>query len=346
MKGARRWIGCAVFAVFAAGLAGAAPPPTAVTVASAVEKPVADRIEALGTLRANESVDLTAKATETVVGIGFIDGQRVRKGDILVRLSSTEEEALLNEARSTADEARLQYERAKQLAGQGATSTAQLDEARRIYETAKARVLAFESRIGDLTISAPFDGIVGLRNISIGALVQPGDLITTVDDDSVMKLDFPVPSTFLPHITPGTPVFAQASAFGAKAFEGEIRSTGSRVDPVTRTILVRADIPNPDRILKPGLLMKVELRSNPRDALVIPEECLMPVGRKNFVMVVGDSAEGAVARRREVVTGLRIEGEVEILEGLRAGERVVTAGAFKVGDGAPVVVAAAPGGGD
>lgn len=327
-------------------LVAADPPPPEVIVAVATEKKFSDRIEALGTLRAKESVDLTAKVTETVIEVGFSDGQRVARGDVLVHLSATEEEAMLTEARSTATEAQSQFERSQQLAGQGAASTAQLDEARRVYETARARALAIESRIHDLVITAPFDGIVGLRNISVGALVQPGDLITTIDDDSTMKLDFAVPSSFLPDVTPATPVLAKARAYGNKLFEGEIRSVSSRVDPVTRSVLVRAELPNPDRLLKPGLLMTVELQSNTRTAVLIPEEALMPVGRKNFVMVVGEASEGGtIARRREVKPGGRREGEVEILEGLSPGEQVISRGTLKVRDGALVRIASIDSGG-
>jgi membrane fusion protein (multidrug efflux system) len=326
---------------------GQKPPskPPVVKVVAAENRPLADRIEALGTLAANESVDLTAKVTENVTSLNFTDGQRVKKGDVLATMHAEEEEALLREAASTAEESRRQYDRTKQLSQQGAASAAQLDEARRVYETARARQLAIQSRINNLTINAPFDGVVGLRNISVGALVQPGDLITTIDDDSLMKLDFSVPSTFLPVLVPGAPVEARTRAFANKAFSGEIRSVSSRIDPVTRTIVVRAEIPNSERLLKPGLLMTVELRANERQAVTVPEEALLPAGRRNFVMIVEDTAEGPVARKVGVETGARQPGEVEILGGLQAGQRVITHGALKAADGEPVVVQA-EGGGD
>jgi len=324
------------------GLAGAygkihaQQPVPQVVVAEAQQKPFSDKIEALGTLKANEAVDLTASVTETVVDIGFSDGQRVKKGTVLVKMTGAEEDALLTEARATAKEAGLQYDRAKQLAGRGASSVSSLDEARRVWQTAQARLSAIESRIADLVISAPFDGVVGLRNISVGALVRPGDLITTIDDDSVMKLDFSIPSSFLASVSPGTKVTARSRAFEERAFEGEIQSLSSRVDPVTRTIMVRALLPNPDKLLKPGLLMTVELSSNPRQAILIPEGAILPVGDKAFVMVVD---EGHTARRREVQTGGRREGKVEIVSGIKSGQTVITDGAFKVIDGSPVTVA-------
>jgi membrane fusion protein (multidrug efflux system) len=314
------------------------PPP--VVVAEVKESRFVDRIEALGTLRANESVDVKANVAETVTQIAFNDGQRVSRGDILVKLLAIEEEALIVEAQSTANEAKQQFERAQQLARTGSSSVASLDEARRVYETARARLGAIESRLTDLRIVAPFDGVVGLRNISIGALLQPGDLITTLDDDSVMKLDFSVPSTFLPVLRPGIPITAEARAFGDEPFKGEITSVSSRVDPVTRSVTVRAQIPNPGRKLLPGLLMTVEVLSNERDSLAIPEDALMPEGTKNSVYVLDESLSPPVIRRRDVIIGTRRSGEVEISEGLTAGEKVVTRGDMTLTDGAPVSIMA------
>jgi len=329
-----------VFSLLAITAAQAQPKPPTVLVATARTEPFADRVEALGTLAANESVDLTAKVTETVTSLDFTDGQRVKKGDILATMHAEEARALLGEAESNTEESRRQFERTKQLSASGAASTAQLDEARRIYETARARQLAIQSRINELTIEAPFDGVVGLRNISVGAVVRPGDLITTIDDDSVMKLDFSVPSTFLPVLIPGTPIEARTRAFSGKNFAGEIRTVASRIDPVTRTVVVRAEIPNPERLLKPGLLMTVVLQANERQAVVIPEEALLPAGRRNFVMLVEAGADGSLARKVAVTTGARRAGEVEILDGVQAGQSIITHGALKATDGAAVTIEA------
>lgn len=329
-----------VFSLLALAAAQAQPKPPTVLVATARTEPFADRVEALGTLAANESVDLTAKVTETITSLDFTDGQRVKKGDILATMHAEEAHALLGEAESNTEESRRQFERTKQLSTSGAASTAQLDEARRIYETARARQLAIQSRINELTIEAPFDGVVGLRNISVGAVVRPGDLITTIDDDSIMKLDFSVPSTFLPVLIPGTPIEARTRAFSGKIFTGEIRTVASRIDPVTRTVVVRAEIPNPERLLKPGLLMTVVLQANERQAVVIPEEALLPAGRRNFVMLVEAGADGPLARKVAVTTGARRAGEVEILDGVQAGQSIITHGALKANDGVAVTIEA------
>jgi len=321
-------------------------PPATVLVAEAKREAIANRIEAIGTLRAAESVELTATVSERVVETGFEDGDRVERGRVLVRLSATEEEALHKEAASSAREAKLQYERIAQLAERGTASISQLDEARRIHETAKARQLAIESRLAELVIKAPFDGVVGLRNISVGAVVRPGDLITTVDDDTSMLLDFTVPATFLAAVEAGSTVEATTSAFGAKPFQGAVRSVSSRIDPVTRAVMVRAEIPNTDRLLKPGMLMTVNLLNDERQSLLIPEGALLPVGKSHFVMVVDQTPAGTAARRVEVRIGLRIDGSVEILSGLSEGDAVVAHGAFKLADGAAVRVLPKPAGAD
>ena len=139
-------------------------------------------------------------------------------------------------------------------------------------------------------------------------------------------------------------VEARARAFADKIFSGEIRSVSSRIDPVTRTVVVRAAIPNPERLLKPGLLMTVELRANERPAVVVPEEALLPAGRKNFVMLVEDGPAGPVARKIGVTVGARRTGEAEIVDGLQPGQRVITHGALKAADGAPVVISTEGGG--
>jgi membrane fusion protein (multidrug efflux system) len=316
--------------------AGAAE-PTTVIVSEARIADFVDRVEALGTLRANESVEITSSVTETVSAVHFDDGDRVAAGQVLVEMTSAEENALLEEARATREEALIQYDRVKSLANQGTAARSLLDERRREWETARARLSAIESRLADRLVRAPFAGVVGLRNISPGALVEPGDRITTLDDDGVMKLDFAVPSTFLGTLRPGLEIVARARAYGDREFRGEVRSVDSRVDPITRSVVVRAMLPNADRSLRPGMLMQVELLKNPRRTLVIPEEALMPLGTEQSVLLVGGEG-GDTAESRDVRIGGRRPGEVEVLEGLAPGDRVITHGGLKVRPGQKVRV--------
>lgn len=324
----------------------AARPPAPVVAEPARVERMEDMVEALGTLRANETVTLTATVTEAVTAINFDDGQRVEKGDVLVEMTSGQEKAELEAERATVAEAERQVERIEPLVKSGAASKSLLDQRRRELQTARARLEAVQSRIGDRIIVAPFSGVLGLRGVSVGAVLQPGMRITTIDDDSTMKLDFQVPSVFLASLKPGLPITATARAFEGREFHGTISSIDSQIDPVTRSITVRAVLPNEDRVLKPGLLMSVNILKNPRDAVVIPEEALVPEGRSNAVFVVEGGGEQGIARKRPVTIGTRRPGKVEIVEGLLEGERVVTHGTMRIADGAPVVVSAqAPGAG-
>jgi membrane fusion protein (multidrug efflux system) len=320
-------------------LALTARPATPVFVTETRLQPIEDRLEALGTLRANESVELTVSVTETVTALHFDDGDRVEAGQVLVEMTSAEEQAQLEEARATVAEARRQYERIRSLREKQTAAESLLDQRRREWETGRARLAAIESRLADRQVRAPFAGVVGLRNVSLGTLVEPGDVITTLDDDSVMKLDFPVPAVHIAALAPGLPVTATARGWGGRRFEGEVKSLDSRVDAVTRTVVVRALLPNPEHALRPGMLMQVELLQRRREAIVIPEQCLVPLGDQQFVYVVDTAADNSV-EHREVRIGTRRPGEVEILEGLEAGELVITDGTLKVRAGSKVSIRA------
>lgn len=305
-----------------------------------------DRVEALGTLRANESVDVTAKVTEIIEIIHFRDSQRVEAGDGLAEMTSAQEQAQLTEAEANVREAKAQLDRAEPLAERGVSSEAVLAERRRNYETALARVEAAKAQLRERRILAPFSGLTGLRRISVGALVEPGTVITTIQDDSVMKLDFTVPSAFLSTMQPGIPIEAQAAAYAGRTFEGTVSAVDNSVDQDTRSITVRAELPNTDGELKAGMLMTVELLKNPRTSVVVPEEALIMRGNQAFVYVVEPDAAPPTVDQREVVIGMRRPGEVEIETGLSAGEAVITHGIVKVGPGQQVRIQAVAKGGE
>jgi membrane fusion protein (multidrug efflux system) len=329
-----------VFAVIAAAAltVPSSAVAVAVTVAEARPIPLAERVEALGTLKANESVTISSNVTETISAIHFVDGQRVREGDVLVELTSVEQHAQLDEAQVRVGEAERQYQRVKALVAQRSASESLLDERKRDLDTARAILVAIESRLSDRLIRAPFDGVLGLRNVSRGALVEPGDVITTLDDDSLMKLDFTVPSVYLTALAPGLRIEARTRAFGDRLFEGVVRGIDSRIDPVARSIQVRALIPNPERSLKPGLLMQVELLVDPRDGLVIPEAAVLHQGEAHFVLAVVDAEGGLTAERRPIRIGTRKPGLVEVRDGLAQGDRVIVHGHGKIRPGQPVEI--------
>lgn len=313
--------------------------PTPVIVMSAYNDKFADEVEAIGTLRANESITLSSTVTEIATAINFTDGQRVKKGDILVEMTNEEEKSLLDQQRALVDEASQKMNRALELVPSGASSKALLDERRRDYSSAKAALAALQSRLDDHIIIAPFDGVVGLRNISVGTLLQPGTMITTLDDDSIMKIDFSVPSVFLPSLVTGTKIKAKSSGFTG-TFEGEVSAIDSQIDETTRSITVRAILPNPERKLKPGLLMTVELQKNARESVCIPESGIVPEGRKHFVYAVVEEDNSLIVQKREVFIGTRKEGFVEIKSGLQEGEKIVTQGTMIVRDGAKITITA------
>jgi len=311
-----------------------------VYVAPVVQSEFVDTVEALGTLKANENVSLAATVTELVTAVNFTDGQRVITGDVLIQMDDTEEIALLEEEQSRVDEAQRQVDRFKPLISRGSVSELTYDQSVGALSAAKARLRAVQSRIDQRKIVAPFDGVVGLRNTSVGALLQPGSVVTTIDDDSVMNLDFAVPEVFLQSLVPGLKISATTSAFPDRTYIGEVASVSTRVDPITRSIVVRARIDNADRSLKPGLLMRVTLKRSPRQANVLQEEGIIADGRRNFVLVAVEKDGHIIAERREVQIGARRKGEVEILEGLVSGDLVVTHGTLKARDGSALNVLA------
>lgn len=320
--------------------------PPGVIVQRAASEAFVDRVETLGTLRAYDSVEVTAKVTETITKIHFRDSQRVAAGDLLTEMSSENERAELAEAEATVREAKAQLDRARPLAQRGVSSEATLAERLRNYETAEARLEAVKARLQDRRIIAPFGGLTGLRRISVGALVTPGTVITTIQDDSVMKLDFAVPSTFLTTVRSGLPIEAKAAAYDGKVFSGTVSAVDNAVDQDTRSITVRAELPNPEGELKAGMLMTVELLKNPRRAVVVPEQAILMRGNQSFVYVVEPQAGKPVVEQREVVIGARRPGKVEIASGLSTGEAVITHGIVKVRAGQEVRIEAVAKGGE
>ncbi|MFP4032367.1 MAG: efflux RND transporter periplasmic adaptor subunit [Desulfococcaceae bacterium] len=314
-------------------------PATPVVVAQAREREFLDILEALGTVKANESVEITATVEDRIAEIHFDDGDRVEADQVLVSLESGEEQSLLAEARAVLAERERQYERARQLFQRRATSKAALDEEERLLQTAKARVDNMEARVRDYTIRAPFSGVLGLRQVSEGAVVKTGTLITTLDDIARVKADFSVPEKFVGALTPGLTVAARAAAYPDRTFEGRVSTVSSRIDPITRSVIVRAMVDNADLSLKPGMLLTVEVVKRSSRALAVPEEAVLMEGNRGYVLAV-DAAD--TVERRAIETGRREPGLVEVLDGLSPGDRVIVEGTNRVRPGATVAVVDAP----
>lgn len=312
-------------------------PPAIVTVMPVASKDFADSIEALGTTRANETVQMTAQISEKIVEIRFEDGQVVAKDDVLVVLDNAEEAANLQAAEAMLAERQSAYERAKDLNEKKIIAKENYEARQSELRQAEAEVKSLQSRIANTVIRAPFDGMLGLRNVSIGALVQPGDMVTTIDDLSRMKVDFDVPAMYLSDLKAGLEVTGTVNGMEGRYFKGEVSTIDTQVDPVTRSVRVRAVIPNPDGLLRPGLLMSVTLDLRARSALVVPEGALIQQRDKTFVFVAEETEAGKLAARRvEIKRGARRLGEVEVVDGLTTGQQVITTGFMSLSDGAAV----------
>lgn len=320
---------------------GAGPKgPVSVITAPATLKPFSDQVEALGTTKANETIAVTADTSEKIASIHFDDGQAVHKGDLLVTLDKDEEEAQLRSAEAQLSEAESAYNRAKNLQDSSALSKGTLQERLAALKQSEASVEAIRARLAKLSITAPFDGQLGLREVSVGALVQPGDKITTLDDLSQIKVDFDVPAVHLSALKPGLNIIGKVDAFGDREFRGEVKTVNTQIDPVTRTVRVRAVLPNADLLLKPGLLMTINLLVDERESLLIPEEGLVKRGNKNFVYVFVTEDGKTVARQKEITIGSRKPGDVEVLSGLTNGEQIITHGISKISEGAEITIGA------
>lgn len=309
---------------------GAAP----VFVAKVRKENYALDLDAIGTVRAFESTDISSNVTESVTQISFNDGDFVKKGTLLATLSDAEEQAMLASARASLAEEEREIGRLGKLVKDGAAPEARLAERKTLADIAKQKIREAEAKLADRRITAPFDGWLGLRRISAGALVSPGSVIASLDKIDVVKIDFAVPETYFGAIQPGTRITARAQAAAARSFEGKVSHLDSRIDPVTRSIAARAEVSNPDLLLKPGMLIMVTLKVEPKLSLSVPERALVPVGTKAFVFTI----ESAKACRREVKTGRRKPGHVEILKGLSEGQVVIADGLVGLQEGAQVKV--------
>lgn len=337
---------CAAWALYAtqhrqAPGAGAGPaqgggmrnaPPALVSVAPVRSERLSQKLEALGNARANESVDVSSKTSNVVTSVTFRDGERVRRGQVLVQLDDAQARADVAAAEAAVAESERIYNRSRELMATEALSRAQFDQLEATLKANQARLRAANARFEDTVIRAPFSGRVGLRRVSVGTLISPGDVITTLDDTSVIKLDFSVPENFLATLREGLAVRATAPAFPGRTFSGKVASIDSRVDMNTRSVTVRALLANEDGALRPGMFLNVALANDEREALVIPEEALTPEAERQYVFVVADGK----ASRREVRIGGRRPGSVEVIAGLNAGEQVIVEGTQKVRDGAAV----------
>lgn len=292
-----------------------------------------DKIEAVGTAYARESTTLTSTVTERIVRLNFTDGAFVKQGAVIAELRQAQQSAGFDAAKARLVEAEQRLDRLKALQKQGFATTASVDEQIALRDSARAQAGLAEAQIGDRVIRAPFSGVVGLRRISLGATAQAGTEIATVSDVSTIKLDFSLPETFLSAMHVGQAIEARAAAYPDALFHGKVESIDPAVDPVTRSLMVRAILPNGDKKLRPGMLLTVAVISNPRQSLAVPEVAVVGERDRNFVFKVDREK---VALKTPVTIGVRQNQLVEIKAGLKAGDRYIAEGVVKAHDGGKI----------
>lgn len=305
-----------------------------------------DRIEAVGTLFPKERVQLSVNVADRVTGVYFEDGERVNAGQTLLVQAQVEQLAEIEGAEATVREARNVVERMAPLVEEGVVSGLQYDEAKRNLQVALSDLTSVQARQKNRVLVAPFSGVLGFRQVSVGAFLSPGDEVATLVDDSEMFLDLSIPDLWLANVYPGLEIEAISPSLPGEKFVGKLVSIDNQIDPVTRSLRVRALVPNDERVLKPGLFMSVTLFAKPRSALSVPESAIEPLGSKSFVYVAEKRNNEWVALRTEVRLGARFDGRVEILGGLTDDQMVITEGLIRVRDGGTIAPQANALGGD
>ncbi|WP_119460287.1 efflux RND transporter periplasmic adaptor subunit [Rhodospirillaceae bacterium SYSU D60014] len=318
-----------------AAAAPAAEPAMPVEAAPVQVDTVTAEIEAVGTLQSNESVVLGPEIDGRIAEILFREGEAVEKGKVLVRLDTEILEAELAQARANLILSEANYERANTLANQGTGTVRARDEALAQMQTDRANLILAEVRLENASIRAPFEGVLGLRSVSVGAYVRPGDRIVNIEQIDPLKVDFRVAEVFLPNVRVGQKIDVTVDALPGEIFRGQIYAIDPQVDVSGRAIRLRARIPNPEGRLSPGLFARVSIIVEQREnAVLVPEAALVPQQDGKFVYRIEDNK----ALLTKVEVGRRLPGQVEILEGLGPDAVVVTAGQQRLRDGAPVDV--------
>lgn len=310
--------------------------PVAVTTTIVQPRAFNDVLQALGTAQARESVTITAKVSDVITRLAFDSGQRVHAGQLLADMNSRAQQADVAAADAALRDAEQQSQRGGELAKAQLIARGQYDTLRANRDAAAASVQAKRASVADRTINAPFAGVLGLRQVSLGALVSPGTVITTLDDDSTIKLDFTVPEAALSSLATGQSITATSDAWPGVTFDGRIADIDSRIDPSTRAVRVRAELPNPEGKLRSGMLLRVRVQLPSRQALVLPEIAVQQEAEQSSVFRV--SIDNTAAKV-PVTLGTRQNGLVEIKAGLKTGDRVVVEGTVKLHDGSRITEA-------
>lgn len=320
---------------------GGGMPTMQVIAVPAVREAVQESLSLVGSVTANEQIEVRAESEGFVETIRFNEGQEVEKGAVLVTLDETRLQAALEEAEASLKLSRQTYDRNKELLGARLVSQQEFDQSASRLAADEALVAGRRRQLKEAIVTAPFKGMLGSRQISPGQLVTRSMTLTWLVDLDPVKVEFNVPERFLSQVQNGQEIEVGVAAWPGQAFRGKVFFVAPSVDPVSRTILVKAEIPNQDRRLKPGMFANLDLTLQIRDnAVVIPEAGLSQIldGDRAMVMVVGASN---VVSMLPVKVGVRLPGRVEVREGLSGGEKVIVEGLQKIAPGMPVQLAPA-----
>mgnify|MGYP003335934530 FL=1 len=312
---------------------GGGPPkdaPVPVELVAVESGPLKETLAAVGSLDAEESVDIKPEVDGEVTSIRLTEGETVKKGDVLLQIDESKQAAVVAEAEADYKLAQETIHRADMLLADGTISKQEHDQTHATFARSEASLKLAKKRLTEYTLTAPFDGILGRRTVSVGQYVTPQTVLVSIYDLDRMKLNFSVPERYSARVTPGQTLQLKVAAYGEETFSGEIYLVEPRVDPGTRTVQVRAFVPNSDHRLKPGMFANLSVAVGTKaQALTIPEECLFPNGSG---FAVYRSANG-VAELVPVETGLRVPGKVEILRGLQPGDLVARSGNLRLSPG-------------
>lgn len=294
----------------------------------------ANIIESIGAARANQAITLVSAQSDYIKNIYFDDGEKVKKGQLLIELQDAEEKTRVKELEILLKEENRKLKRLQQLAKTQATARSALDEQEASYEATKTQLASAKIKLSEMKLYAPFSGTLGLREVSKGTFVNSNTEITTLDDTSIIKTDFNVPEKYLAQLSVGMTVSASSPAYPTKTFSGQVSHIASRIDSATRSVKITASFDNQDNALRTGMLLYTQLELSAENTLMVPEKSLIPQQEKHFVYVINDGA----VEKRQVTIGLRRGGWVAIGNGLNEGEVVVTEGIIKVRPGSQVTV--------
>lgn len=324
--------------VSAAGGQGRGPGgPVAVEVGRAQLARIEEDAQAVGSLRSHQGVMLRPEVSGRIQTLGFADGQRVRRGQVLVQLDDSLQRAQAQQALAQASIARTNLQRNRELVAQNFVSQSVVDQAQANLEVAEAQVALAQAQLQRMKVLAPFDGIAGIRNVNVGDYVKDGADMVQIEDVSTLWVDFRLPERYLAQLKQGQEVAVDLDAIPGRSYKARVEAVDSQLDASGRSLLVRARLANAGGELRSGLFARARIVFGVRDqAVTVPEEALVPMGDQQYLVKVVDGADGAKLSQRIVARiGTRRAGRVEVLDGVKAGDMVVVAGQARLMRGEP-----------